>query len=314
MLSPAALLGRLESAAGGLPLLTGGARDLPPRQRTLRDAIAWSHDLLAPAEQALFRRLAPFRGGCTLDAVQAVCDAAGDLGVDVLDGVSSLVEKHLLVAAAPGSGGAAGAGGEPRYTLLETIREFALERLAASGEEESTRRAHAWWGVRLAEEVGPHLNGGAWAAGLRRLDAEQENLRAALQWSLDRDEPVPGLRIVGAAWVWYGIHFRAGRRWAAALLALPCAAPPSVERAAALWAAGSAAWEEGDGAAVHALGEESVALGRALGDARRLAFALALQGNSPRLDAPQVHDVFAAAPRAARRAVVAAPDRVAAMA
>jgi DNA-binding CsgD family transcriptional regulator len=185
--------------------------------------------------------------------------------------------------------------------MLETIREFALERLAASGEVEATRRAYAWWCVRLAEEAGPHLTGAARAAWLWRLDTEQDNLRAALQWSLDRDEAGPGLRIVGALWVWYAVSFREGRRWAEALLALPGAAPPTVERTRALWTAGMAAWEEGDGAAVHALSEENVALSRALGDPGRLAYALAMLGNSARHDVPRMNAIFAEAQGAAEQ-------------
>ena len=142
-LPPAALLARLDRR---LPLLTGGKRDLPERQRTLRGAIAWSYDLLAPAEQALFRDLAVFVGGCTLEAAEAVVMAAGNPGLDVLDGVAALVDKNLLRQED-------GPAAAPRYRMLETVREFALERLADSDEERAVRDAHSAHFLALAEEA-----------------------------------------------------------------------------------------------------------------------------------------------------------------
>ena len=135
LLAPQAMLARLERR---LPLLTGGARDLPERQRTLRDTIAWSYDLLDEPERRLFRRLAVFVGGCTLEAAEAVCNADGDLGIDVFDGIASLVDKSLLRQED-------GPDGEPRFTMLETIREYGLEQLQASGEEAAIRRRHLAW-------------------------------------------------------------------------------------------------------------------------------------------------------------------------
>src|SRR5262249_16655510 len=141
LLPPQALLGRLRSR---LDVLTGGARDLPARQQTLRTAIAWSYDLLNEGERRVFRRLAVFAGGCTLEAGEAVCNQAGDLGLDVFDGIASLVDKSLLRHEDP-------VEGEPRFRMLETIREYGLEQLAASGEAAALQRRHAEYYLRLAE-------------------------------------------------------------------------------------------------------------------------------------------------------------------
>ena len=135
------MLARLESR---LTLLTGGARDLPTRQQTLRNTVEWSYGLLHGAEQILFRRLSAFMRGCTLEAVESVCDTRGDLGLDVLDGMASLVDKSLVKQVK--------AEKETRFILFSTIREYALERLAASGDEPATRRAHAAYYLVLAEE------------------------------------------------------------------------------------------------------------------------------------------------------------------
>ena len=186
LLSPAAMRTRLEKR---LQLLTGGARDLPRRQQTLRGAIDWSYDLLGPAEQKLFRRLAVFVGGCTLEAAEAVCDSKGDLGLDILDGIESLMNKSLIQRIEP-------PGGEPRFVLLETIREYGLERLGSSSEESPTRRAHAAYCVVLAEDEAserakkpgvprgpsPGHEGSGW---LDRLELEHDNFRAALDWLIE---------------------------------------------------------------------------------------------------------------------------------
>ena len=193
VLPPAALLARLDHR---LPLLTGGGRDLPERQQTMRDAIAWSHDLLTPEEQVLFRRLAVFAGGFTLEAAEAVASGPGEPGIDPFEGVASLLDKSLLRQEA-------GPGGEPRFTMLETVREFALEQLAASGEEDAIRQRHAAWCLALAEAAGRDLETGrAQAAWLARLDAELDNLRAALAWFDAADEPINVLRLLSAiCWV-----------------------------------------------------------------------------------------------------------------
>src|SRR5215207_10063928 len=171
----AALLMRLERR---LPLLTGGPLDQPARLRTMRDAIAWSHDLLTPEEQTLFRRLAVFVGGCTLEAAEAVGGGEGDPLPGVLDGVASLVGKSLLRRVEPG--GAAGDEAEPRFVMLETIREYALERLAASGETGVASDRHAEYFLRFAEAIERRLRGPEQGVLLQRLDRERANLRAAL--------------------------------------------------------------------------------------------------------------------------------------
>src|SRR5262249_37739698 len=147
VLPPKTLLRRLERR---LPLLTGGPRDLPARQQTLRDAIAWSYDLLDPAEQALFRRLSVFVGGCTFGAAEAVCNPDGDLAIDSLDGLASLIDKSLVRPEEQPDG-------EPRFGMLETIREFGLEQLTAHGEADAVQRQHAAFFAALVEAAGPQL-------------------------------------------------------------------------------------------------------------------------------------------------------------
>src|SRR5262249_13134958 len=174
LFSPQAILARLGRR---LELLRGGARDMPDRHQTLRHAIAWSYDLLEADEQRLFRRLAVFARGCTLEAVEAVCQAVHDSAVspgqslEVLDGVASLLDKSLLHQQEQASG-------EPRFRMLETIREYGLECLTASGEEPAARRAHADYYLALVEAAEPALTGPEQATWLERLEAEHDNLRA----------------------------------------------------------------------------------------------------------------------------------------
>src|SRR5215207_4909116 len=182
MLPPPALLARLDKR---LPLLTGGARDAPERQRTLRDTIAWSHDLLAPEERVLFRRLAVFAGGCTLEAAEAVGNQDGAL--DAFGGLERLCE-HSLVRQDVGP------GGQPRFVMLETIREFGLERLAESGEEAAIRKGHAALFMELAEAAAPALTGPDPGPWLDQLETEHDNLRGALWWAVSTDGKV-GVRL-----------------------------------------------------------------------------------------------------------------------
>jgi len=230
VLPPAGLLARIASR---LELLTGGARDLPERQRTLRRAIDWSHDLLTPAEQKLFRRLSVFGGGCTLEAAEAVCNAQEDLGIDVLDGVTSLVDKSLL--SQMGSG-----DGEPRFNVLETIREYGRERLEQGGEMESIRRAHAAYCLVLAEEGTAEMAGAEREAWLSRCDAEHDNFRAAIEYIVESGNADWGLRLGSALFRFWEAreHLTEGRRALAALLDIPGANPVSADRARALYAAG----------------------------------------------------------------------------
>jgi predicted ATPase/DNA-binding CsgD family transcriptional regulator len=186
-LPPAALLARLERR---LPLLTGGARDLPARHQTLRAAIAWSHDLLSEDEQALFRRLTVFVGGCSLDAAESVT-GTGHQDAAVLEGIAALANKSLLRQEA-------GPGGEPRYLMLETVREYGAEQLIASGEEAAIRQRHAAWCQSFAEQVDPLRIASRQPARVAALDAELPNMRAALAWLLDTGLADSALRLAGA--------------------------------------------------------------------------------------------------------------------
>jgi predicted ATPase/DNA-binding XRE family transcriptional regulator len=283
LLPPAALLVRLERA---LTVLVDGPRDLPPRQRTLRATIDWSYDRLAPAERVLLRRLAVFAGGCTLDAAGAVAgDGDGEDAGAPLPGLAALLDAGLLRALSPPAPGAApagpaaeaGEGREPRYALLETIREYAAERLAASGEEGAVRRRHAAWCLAQTAAAAPHLETGGRLVWLDRLEAEHDNLRHALAWCLSTPAAAAtGLRLAGdLAYYWYfrGYHGE-GRRWLDAALARPEAAPWPALRAQALYAAGKLAWTQGDAARARVSLEAGAALFAAAGDDRGLAKAL----------------------------------------
>ena len=224
LLAPQAMLVRLEHR---LPLLTGGARDLPERQRTLRDTIAWSYDLLDEPERRLYRHLAVFVGGCTLEAAEAVGAAAvsagatppddGAIGMDVLDGIVSLVDKSLLRQED-------GPDGEPRFSMLETIREFGLNQVEASGEGTTIRRRHLGWFADFAECCQPGVFGSDGPEWLNPLEAEFDNLRAAMTWSVADSSPSnarDGLRIAGALqqlWL-FRDHVAEGYRWLAQTLA-----------------------------------------------------------------------------------------------
>jgi len=237
MLPPKAMLNRLDRR---LKLLTGGARDLPERQRTLRATIEWSHALLDEGERVLFARLAVFSGGRTLEAIEAICDAEGDLSVDAFDGVSSLLDKSLL-------GQEERPDGEPRFVMLETVHEFAREKLQESGEDESLKRAHAGYFLTLAEEARPELKGANQVQWLERLEAEHDNMRAALSWALRRGESEVALRLAGTLdWFWWMRgHYSEGRRWLEEALSIE--GPLSLEsRAMALAGLGGLAVWQGD--------------------------------------------------------------------
>jgi predicted ATPase/DNA-binding CsgD family transcriptional regulator len=243
LFQPVALLGKLERR---LPLLTGGARDLPDRQRTMRDAIAWSHDLLSADEQILFRRLAVFVGGCTIEAADAVCAVDGALAIGVLNGVSSLVDASLLQREE-------GANGEPRFGMLETVREFALEQLEASGEEGAVRAAHADWCLAYAEGATQAFLGPTETkVGYALIAAEHDNLRAALGWLTASGAAEASLRLAGALWpFWYRRgHLAEGRRWLDGAFGLPGEVSPAVRAAAQLGAAYFAHYSGDDAQAV----------------------------------------------------------------
>lgn len=262
MLSPAALLQRLTSR---MKVLTGGAQDLPTRQQTLRATIAWSHDLLTEGEKRLFRRLAVFAGGFTLDALEAVCNIDEDLDIDALDELASLVDKSL----ARHLGGA----DSDRYTMLQTIREFAQEQLTQSGEADLLRRRHADLFIKLAEETGAGLTGPEQTRLLHHLETEHDNLRAALTW-LIQTQPSLAWRLTTALWrFWYlRGHLSEGRRWVEQTLAL--AGGDDAAKAHLLRAAGVLADSQGDQTAARGFFEASLAAFRQVGDMAGAARAL----------------------------------------
>ena len=269
VLTPQAMLGRLDHR---LRLLTDGARDAPERQRTLRAAIAWSHDLLSAEEQVLFRRLGVFVGGWTLTAAVRVCDASGDLGLDVLDGVGALVGQSLVQQGE-------GFDAEPRFVMLETLREYALEQLDRAGERRLLQQRHTVDMLALAEEAEPHLFAAERGRWLRRLSEEQDNIRAALGFALEEDDPEVGLRLVGALWMWFLRRLLVeGRSWAEDLLAHPGAGQRTAARASALFAAGHFAWLQGDVRAMRTRLDESVAIRRELADDAGLGRSLPFLG------------------------------------
>jgi predicted ATPase/DNA-binding CsgD family transcriptional regulator len=284
--SPGALLARLEHR---LPLLTGGPRDHPARLQTMRAAIAWSYDLMPPDEQALVRRLAVFAGGATLEAAEAVC--AGEQGdrpttfagppvllpPSVLDRVCSLVDKSVLrPAEGPDGGPDAGA---PRFLMLETVREYGLERLEACGEAAATRRAHAAFCLTIAERaeiafwgVGP----GPWR---EPLEAERDNFRAAIAWALGAGEIELGLRLASALeplW-WVLGHAVADRRAVEGALGAGDRVCPAV-RTAALVVACRMAVAQGDCARAESLAAEGLRVAREHDDDAGIARALEMLG------------------------------------
>jgi len=270
VLPPDALLERLASR---LDLLTEGARDLPERQQTLRGAIAWSYELLTPEEQRLFQRLAVFADGCTLAAAEAVCGAAGDIGVGLLEGMTSLLDKSLLTQRG-------GPDGEPRFGMLETVREFALAALAASGEADALARRHATYSARLAAAAGAGLGTADVRTWMLRLDGELHNLRLALRWCLAEHEidlAANVLQPLELYWQTRGLVGEA-RRWAEELLDLPESGTRSAGRARLLRVAGVMAQGEGDTPTARERLAESLEIWRELDDAAGLAGALRMLG------------------------------------
>jgi predicted ATPase len=266
VLSLSAMRTRLASR---LQLLTGGARDLPQRQQTLRSAIDWSHDLLTAAEQKLLRRLSVFVGGCTLEGVEAVCDAKGDLELDLLDGMASLVDKSLLQQVEQ-------ANGESRFLMLETIREYAREKLQASGEHAATKRAHAAYCLVLAEEEATEHSGAERGEWLERFALEHDNFRASLEWLTETGDADWGLRLGTALFRYWetGEYFAEGRDSLGKLLKMPSAAAPTRARSRASFAAGVLASEQGDYTAADAQMGASLDISRQLGDKQGEAVAL----------------------------------------
>ena len=206
LLPPEKILKRLES--NRLKLLAGGARDLSERQQTLRGAIDWSHALLEEGDRTLFARLAVFSGGCTLEAMEEICDAE-----DALEGAESLLDKGLIRQEQSSRG-------EPRFVMLETIHEYAREKLRERADAETTHRRHAKYFLAIAEESEPRLGGPEQVAWFERLETENDNLRAAISWAIERGEAKLGLRLAQALRpFWYARgHYVEGRGWVARFL------------------------------------------------------------------------------------------------
>ncbi len=303
VLSPRALYARLSGGDEGeyslsqalgssLQLLTEGPRDLPARQQTLRATVTWSYDLLSSEEQALFRRLAVFVGGGTLDAAEAVCapprDRDGGNGGSVstpysdhcpppvLDGLASLVDKSLL--RQEDEPGTATTTGEPRFLMLQTVLEYARERLEVSDELEVVRRRHAAYYLALAEQAEPQLYRSEQRAWQERLDTEHDNLRAALWWSVIGGEAEYGLRLGGALWRFWWVrgYLSEGRRWLDELLRATAATAQGVVRGRALHGAAWLADGQGDIAQARALAAQSLSLFREADDKGGIAHALNL--------------------------------------
>jgi predicted ATPase/class 3 adenylate cyclase/Tfp pilus assembly protein PilF len=262
VLPPAALLKRLDHR---LPLLTGGARTLPARQQTMRNTIAWSHDLLSREMQTLFRQLAVFAGGFTLHAAEAV--TAPEDALDVLEGISLLIDNSLLRQED-------GRDEEPRFRMLETIREFGLEQLHASGEESEIRRRHAIFFQEIAERADVALKGAEQHAWLNRLALENDNLRSALGWLIESDAE-SGMRFARLLYLFWLIrgYLSEGREWLERALSAgkslaPAGSVPVLNAIAAL------AGHQGDFERATTAAESALATAREIGDAENVAWAL----------------------------------------
>ncbi len=265
MLSPGGMLDRLQSR---LKLLTGGALDLPERQQTLRKTIDWSYGLLNEAERKLFRRLSVFSGGYTLEAAEAVCNTSLDLGIDLFDGLSSLVDQNLVQRAY-------WAEAEARFSMLETIREYALERLADSGEQIAARRALAAYCLVLAEEGNAELSAVDRSRWLAQCDAEIDNFRFALDWLFETRNADWGLRLCVALFRFWDMreHLTEGRARLEAVLSIAGAGNPR-ERARVSQFLGALATAQGDFPAAARFLEQSLSLYEELGDKWGIAVSL----------------------------------------
>jgi predicted ATPase/class 3 adenylate cyclase len=268
LLSPQVMLARLGRR---LTMLTGGPRDVPTRQQTLRNTIEWSYQLLNAWEQRLFRRLSVFVGGCTLQAAEVVCAGSDDGVGQVLDGIASLIDKSLLQRIEQTGEG----NEEPRLLMLETIREYGLEALTANGEEEVARQAHADYFLQFAEEAEPALKGPLLVAWLERLEREHDNLRAALQWALESGRAEMSLRLGTALerfWVVRG-HRNEGLDFLERALAGGAGVATDI-RARALLVTARLAFNQSNYDQGEVLIQESMALFRELGDRRGIALSL----------------------------------------
>jgi tetratricopeptide (TPR) repeat protein len=265
VLTPEALLARLRDR---LKVLVGGATDTPERQQTLRGTIEWSYELLNEEEQRLFRRFSVFVDGCRLEEADLVCGSA-DLGIDVFDGISSLIVKSLIKTDEREPS-------EPRFFMLETIHDYAQERLAETDEWKEIHSKHALEYTAFAESGAPHMFGRDRRSWLDRLERDHENLRAAHEWAVNGDDAELAMRLVVALWrFWHMRGFlQEGRRRAETSLALPDAGRPTPLRARALQAAGGIAHWQHDVESQAACYDEAISLWRELEDEQGLVDAL----------------------------------------
>jgi predicted ATPase len=272
LLSLQALLERLEHR---LAVLMGGPRDLPVRQQTLRNTIAWSYELLSEEEQRLFRLFSVFVGGCTLEAVEVISGALGGMSTQVLDEVTSLLDKHLLRQIQQESRGL----DDRRLLMLETLREFGLECLSTNGEMEAARQVHAEYYLRLAEEAEPHLFGAEQEQWFARLEQEHDNLRAALAWAVERggagQRMEAALRLAGALERFWDVrgYLSEGRKWLEQAL-MSSEGVPLPMRAKALRVAGWFAFIQGDFDQAEILCQQALQQYREAGDTRGMAWSL----------------------------------------
>jgi predicted ATPase/DNA-binding XRE family transcriptional regulator len=273
LLPPRALLARLD---GSLTLLTNGPADLPERQQTMRRAIEWSYDLLDAVQQRLFRQLAVFVDGWTLEAAEAVCCGDDLPGAQITDGLATLVTSSLLVQEEQEST-------EPRFHLLQLMREYGLDQLVAHGERSLLRSRHAEYFLALAEKASPEMRGPSQHQWLDRLAQEHPNLRAALGWARETQSIECGLRLGSALWWFWQLygHAREGRQWLEHFLSVP-QTPETVRgktlRADALKGAGNLAWVQADHEAARLLLAESLELYRAQSNLRGIAHVLNTRG------------------------------------
>jgi predicted ATPase len=265
LFAPRALLKELNHR---LALLSSKSLDLAPRHQTLRNAIAWSFQLLSPEEQALFTQLGVFFGGCTLEAAEAVCCPKAQSDGSLLELLASLVDKSMLLHKLMENG-------EPRFMLLETIREYSLEQLEAAGQTEAARQRHLAYFLALVEAIEPGPREPDLPAWMKRLEGEHDNLRAALQWALEQRDSESCLRIAGAVWRFWQIHghVEEGCRWMQSVLALS-RGQVSQPRAKALWGAGWLNMVKGTLQQSRRYFEEGALISRELEDPRYLGLSL----------------------------------------
>ena len=283
ILTPQAMLARLEKA---LTFLAGGSRYLPQRQRTLRDAIAWSFDLLEEEERRLFARLSVFVGGFSLEGAETICNRDGELGLDTFEGIASLTNKSLLRQMVAGPD-------EPRFFMLVMIREYAGERLAGEADAGEIARRHKAFFLELAERAEPELTGRNQERWLDALSAEHDNLRAALHRAAEGGELETALRLGGALWRFWQMrgHLREGSERLSRLLELPGAADHPEALAKALEAAGSIVYWMADFPAARSFYERALEIHRRLGNTRGVAEQLYNVTFTYRLPPPPLTDL-----------------------